>query len=145
MVEKLFLLSKISLGLSIAFAVLTVTLGIYFHVWNIIGDLSGRNARKKIAQMRVKKENIEKNKMFYPNLVNVKQEKLGENEDKHAKIQKTMIMSETMGMDSEETMAIYSLQWKVLDDIILVHTEESIDLYGLLEPVKQAGVFQLMK
>lgn len=53
------ILSTVSIVLFVlagVFLLLTITLGMKFSVWEIVGDLSGRTARKSIANIRTKNE-----------------------------------------------------------------------------------------
>lgn len=52
MAEILHTLSIISFVLAVLFVVIAIILWFVFKIPNVIGDLSGHNARKSIAQMR---------------------------------------------------------------------------------------------
>lgn len=56
MADILHTLSIISFILAVLFVVLAIALWFVFKIPNVIGDLSGRNARKSIAQMRQNNE-----------------------------------------------------------------------------------------
>ncbi|MGN0317028.1 MAG: hypothetical protein ACI4E1_03730 [Lachnospira sp.] len=56
MADILHTLSIISLILAVLFVVLAIALWFVFKIPNVIGDLSGRNARKSIARMRQNNE-----------------------------------------------------------------------------------------
>lgn len=56
MSETLQLLSIISFAIAVACLVLAIFLWFFFKIPNIIGDLSGRTARKSIAKMRAANE-----------------------------------------------------------------------------------------
>lgn len=69
MAEILSMISTVSFALAAFFLALAVGFAIKFRVGSIIGDLSGRTARKSIARMR---ENNEKTgaKLYKPSKVN---------------------------------------------------------------------------
>ncbi len=54
MAEILHTLSIISFVLAVLFVVIAIIFWFVFKIPNVIGDLSGHNARKSIAQMRQK-------------------------------------------------------------------------------------------
>jgi hypothetical protein len=56
MAEKIFTISYISFAMAAVFLILAVFFWIKFGVLRIIGDLSGRTAKKSIAKMREKNE-----------------------------------------------------------------------------------------
>lgn len=56
MADILHTLSIVSYILAVFFVVLTVALWFVFNIPNVIGDLSGRNAKKSIARMRQNNE-----------------------------------------------------------------------------------------
>lgn len=73
--KSLFMVSNIAFIAAAVFAALAVFFFIKFKIPSVVGDLSGRNARKSIAQMR---NNNEKsgNKSFRPSKTNVDRVKL---------------------------------------------------------------------
>ena len=75
MAETLSMISIIAFVLAGICLVATIILFIYFKIPSIIGDLSGKTARKSIEQMR---QNNEKtgNKSYKPSKVNEKRGKL---------------------------------------------------------------------
>lgn len=56
MAEILHTLSIISFVLAVLFVVIAIIFWFVFKIPNVIGDLSGHNARKSIAQMRQNNE-----------------------------------------------------------------------------------------
>ena len=77
MAEILSRISGISFGLAIVFFLMAVFFWFKFGILTIIGDLSGRTARKSIAKIR---ENNEKSgkKNYRPSRINVERGKLTE-------------------------------------------------------------------
>lgn len=75
MARILLIVSTVSFVLAGVFLVLAGLLWIKFGILNIIGDLSGRTAKKSIAKMRENNEKIGK-KSFKPSFVNLGRGKL---------------------------------------------------------------------
>ena len=156
MAEVLHTLSTISFILAAVFVMLAIVLWFTLKIPNVIGDLSGRNARKSIEQMR---QNNEKtgNKSYRPSQKNLARGKLTETMKARRQTdnwQETGILSENAAQkydaratellaDEEETEILTgtleteamegesaknrepsSVVIKVLEEIILVHTEE---------------------
>lgn len=75
MANTLDIVSTVSFILAFIFLVLAVILWIKFQIIHIIGDLSGRTAKKSIAKMREKNEKTGK-KSFKPSSENLQRGKL---------------------------------------------------------------------
>jgi len=75
MAEILSTVSIVSFALAAVFIVLVVVFWIRFGILGIIGDLSGRTAKKSIAKMRENNEKTGK-KPFRTNSINVEGGKL---------------------------------------------------------------------
>jgi Sec-independent protein translocase protein TatA len=73
--KVLFMVSNISFVLAIICAVISVVFFIKFNIPTVIGDLSGKNARKSIEQMRSYNEKTG-NKSFRPSKTNKNRVKL---------------------------------------------------------------------
>lgn len=88
MAETLSLISIVSFVIAAIFLILAVILFIRFKIPSVIGDLSGRNARKSIEQMRERNEKSG-NKSYKPSKVNAERGKLtgtmkGERKESHS-------------------------------------------------------------
>ena len=75
MARILSIISTVSFVLAAIFLLIAIILWIKFGILNIIGDLSGRTAKKSIAKMRENNEKIGK-KSFKPSFVNLGRGKL---------------------------------------------------------------------
>lgn len=75
MARVLSIVSTVSFVLAGIFLIIAILLWIKFGILNIIGDLSGRTAKKSIAKMRENNEKVGK-KSFKPSFVNLGRGKL---------------------------------------------------------------------
>lgn len=107
MAGTLHIISIVSFVLAAVFAVLAVALWFLLKIHNVIGDLSGRNAKKSIAQMR---QNNEKsgNKSYKASLKNVERGKLTETMHglgKNGEDEETGLLNENLASsyENEET------------------------------------------
>lgn len=156
MAETLSLLSTISFGLAIVCLLMAIVFWIKFNIMEIIGDLSGRTAKKSIANMREKNEkagykryhSAPKNTV---SAVNVKVTKQIDKEDDQISIlqdeqdQKTALLmaDETMPLTRKETSVLASNETQklsrkskqkqkdclvtIIEDLTLIHTNEVIE------------------
>lgn len=87
MVEILSTVSTISFILAAVFFLLSILIWFRFGILNIIGDLSGRTAKKSIAKMREKNEKTGI-KYFKPSFVNIERGKLTDSIQHSKKLKK---------------------------------------------------------
>lgn len=148
------LLNTISVVLFIAagiFAILAVALWFILKIPIVMGDLSGRTAKKSIEQMR-KNNEFTGNKSFEPSKRNLERGKLtGTIEVKEQSVDEgggTVLLKENMVknfesqnttlLDDEETSPLEEsdgkskrnpsrVEIKLVDRVIIVHTEEVIE------------------
>lgn len=153
MADILQTLSIVSYILSVLFIVLAVALWFIFKITNVIGDLSGRNAKKSIAQMRQNNERTgdKSYKVSKKNLTREKltgtMEGLGKN-TMPSNIEETGLLNENFAkefddpatellVESGETAALAekvdivnrapaSLVIRMIEEVMLIHTEEVI-------------------
>ena len=150
MAELLVKISYIAFAGAVVCLILAVILFIKFKIPTVIGDLSGKNAKKAIQQMR--ETNSQKgNPAFKPGKKNERHKKLTEELTfkKKENVTETMAASQESSSDetellvSEETAILgnvtesleneteiltqqKTVHMKMLDDIMLVHTKERI-------------------
>lgn len=154
--QTLYIISIVSFSLSGVFLILSIVFGIKFGVIGIIGDLTGKTAKKSIEKMRIYNENSgEKN--YKSSTVNINRGKITDTmsdlkkTDKIARqavknMPETVILEnfgeteyigsetetqllETEGNVSEETVLLDTGQkprMNILEEIIFIHTNEII-------------------
>lgn len=142
MAETLSMISKISFVAAEICLVVAIILFIRFKIPDVIGDLSGRNARKSIEQMRALNEKSG-SKSYKPSKKNIERGKLTETMhglDETEKILKkqdnerpetgllldeneTILLEDTIEESSERNKG---MPIRILDEVILVHTNEVI-------------------
>lgn len=155
MAETLSLLSIVAFVVAGVCLVLAVFFWFFFHIPTVIGDLSGRTARKSIAKLRAANEKTG-NKSHKESKVNVARGKLTESipdptpTEKRAKgstetgvlIDPTVkapapISEETVSLDGNATVPLDSVlpvrpaqvqgvKLEMLEEVILIHTNEVI-------------------
>lgn len=108
MADILHTLSIVSYILAVLFVVLAIVLWFIFKIPNVIGDLSGRNAKKSIARMR---QNNEKtgDKSYRASEKNLARGKLTETMESMGKVEKSINMEET-GLLNENLAKEYDEQ-----------------------------------
>lgn len=149
MADILFRISNISLGLAAGFLFLSVLLWFVFGIPGIIGDLSGRTAKKSIAKMRENNEKTvaktyrpKRNSMRWEGLVAKDKDLPGLNREE-AVTEKLVTKSEdltegTVQLEEEITESLLEKtevptakniaveNWRMLENIMLIHTNEFI-------------------
>lgn len=144
MAEILHTLSIISFVLAVLFVVIAIIFWFVFKIPNVIGDLSGHNARKSIAQMR---QNNEKtgDKSYKASKKNLDRGKLtrtmegigepgNKNEETGLLVDQDATglldeSGETASLGNENNIRnreLSSVTIKILEEVIIVHTEEVI-------------------
>lgn len=142
MAEKLFTVSTALFVLAAVFLIIAIILWIKFKIPDIVGDLTGKTAKKSIALMR--ESNAKKNdRVFRLNMVPERRSPQG---GKTEEIDGTVVLSENLeGSDSffaEETMVLNTVELfdmnefgeqeqkgeklVMLDEVMLIHTDEVI-------------------
>lgn len=132
MAEILSMISTISFVMACIFAVLSVVLWIVFRIPSIIGDLSGRNAKKSIEQLRL--QNLKTgNKAFRPSQTNLDRGKVTAT---MSDINKSSTIKNFSGTIAEtgllnenvEKQVAYAIETITLDD-----EDATVPLYGEME------------
>lgn len=98
MADALYIISIIAFGASGLFFVTAIILWIVFNIPFVIGDLSGRNARKSIEQLRIHNERTG-NKSYRPSQTNLERGKvtspmINTNKLSHGEIPETGLLNE---------------------------------------------------
>lgn len=106
MADILHIISIVSFVLAVLFVVLAVVLWFVFKIPNVIGDLSGHNARKSIAQMRQNNERTG-DKSYKPSERNIARGKLtGTMEERkvssNVSSEETGLLNENLAKDYDE-------------------------------------------
>lgn len=153
MAETLSTLSIISFVLAGVFLVLAVFFWFFFNIPAVIGDLTGRTARKSIARMRAENEksgkkghkesktNLARGKLTGAVAKNPETGLLVENQAKVLKTEETGLLSEeATGLLSDEnvTEPLNIVEQKrekrgngkkltMLEDVMIIHTDEVIE------------------
>lgn len=152
MAEALNLVSVISYVLAVVFSIISVFVWIKFRILEIIGDLSGRTAKKSITKMR--KTNEKNGARFYKEKLDFEKEGkakkendmetglLYENKESNVSIsaQTGLLSGETMEIASTDetteletipiknnfgqSSVIEEIGFELIEEIILVHTDE---------------------
>ena len=154
MAETLSMVSMVSFVAAGVCLALTVILWFAFRIPNVIGDLSGRNARKSIERMRKSNENTGR-KSYRSSAVNAARSKLTEamtawdetgilqnppkqtytseatellTDGETVKLQQDGGATEALDTCREENgiQRRQGVKIRILDEVILVHTEEMI-------------------
>lgn len=150
MAETLSMVSTVSFVLAALFLLLAAFFWIKFGILEIIGDLSGRTARKSIAKMREKNEKTGI-KYYKPSSVNLERGKttggilteeiisedkpetglLVENQFDNLDENMTELLDDdnATGLLSEKEIDVtenLANSFAMLDEVVLVHTEEVI-------------------
>ena len=121
MAELLVKISYIAFAGAVVCLILAVILFIKFKIPTVLGDLSGKNAKKAIQQMR--ETNSQKgNPAFKPGKKNEKHKKLTE----ELTFKKKENVTESLESETEILTQQKTVHMKMLDDIMLVHTKERI-------------------
>ncbi|MBE6052862.1 MAG: hypothetical protein E7212_02955 [Clostridium sartagoforme] len=120
MVEILSKVSTISFILATVFFLLSIFIWFRFGILNIIGDLSGRTAKKSIAKMREKNQKTGI-KHFKPSFVNIERGKLTDSiQDskklKKNKVKKTEELIETVLIEGNKVNNLYENVTELLWD-----------------------------
>lgn len=160
MAEILHTFSTISFVLAVLFVVIAIIFWFVFKIPNVIGDLSGHNARKSIAQMRqnnektgdksykASKKNLDRGKLTgtmegigESGNKNEETGLLNENLVKEREIEETGLLvdqdatglldesGETAPLKNEDSVRNRepsSVTIRMLEEVVLVHTEEVI-------------------
>ncbi len=159
MAEILHTLSIISFVLAVLFVVIAIIFWFVFKIPNVIGDLSGHNAEKSIAQMRqnnektgdksykASKKNLDRGKLtgtmegIGEGNKNEETGLLNENLVKEREIEDTGLLADqdatglldesgvTASLGNENNIRnreLPSVTIKILEEVIIVHTEEVI-------------------
>lgn len=153
MAETLSTLSIISFALAVVFLVLAVFFWFFFNIPAVIGDLTGRTARKSIARMRAENEksgkkvhkesktNMARGKVTGAMAKNQETGLLVENHAKAVNAEETGLLSEeATGLLNDEniTAPLNMVEQKqekrgnakkliMLEEVILIHTNEVIE------------------
>lgn len=121
MAELLVKISYIAFAGAVVCLILAVILFIKFKIPTVIGDLSGKNAKRVIQQMR--ETNSQKgNPAFKPGKKNEKYKKRTE----ELILKKKENVTEALEDETEILTQQKTVHMKMLDDIMLVHTKERI-------------------
>ena len=150
MADTLHTISIVSFVLAGLFVSLAITLWFVFKIHNVIGDLSGRNAKKSIALMRQNNEksgdksykasakNAERGKLtetmkgLKENEANEETGLLKENIVHSYETEATGLLNEVEETESLESSQILlnrpvsTVRIKLVDEKMLIHTEEVI-------------------
>lgn len=130
MADILHTLSIISYILAVLFVVLAIVLWFIFKIPNVIGDLSGRNAKKSIARMR------QNNEKTGDKSYRASEKNLARGHDEQAT---GLLLDDATGLldESGETAALKetvdvadrapsTVVIHKIEEVILIHTEEVI-------------------
>ncbi|TGY39935.1 hypothetical protein E5347_16175 [Clostridium sartagoforme] len=116
----LSIVSTVSFVLAGIFLIIAILLWIKFGILNIIGDLSGRTAKKSIAKMRENNEKIGK-KSFKPSFVNLGRGKLTDAMKGSEKLNKSDLKDyeyqpETGILEKNEINGLCGIMTDILED-----------------------------
>lgn len=120
MARILSIVSTVSFVLAGVFLVIAILFWIKFGILNIIGDLSGRTAKKSIAKMRENNEKIGK-KSFKPSFVNLGRGKLTDTMKGSEKLNKSALKEyeykpETGTLSENKFNGLYGSMTDILED-----------------------------
>lgn len=145
MAEILSIISLVSFIVSGVCFVLAIFFWIKFGIPTVIGDLSGRTARKSIAKMRESNERTG-NKTYKPSTVNANRGKITDTITNPVKTEKNKKKTETVDRNHPETGLLNTNKAELVLDIeatgLLNEDEETALLNNLQvnEPRKFGGV-----
>lgn len=117
MVERLIVISNLLLAGAAIFVLLSVFLWFRFHIWKIIGDLSGKNERRSLEQKRagIQNGNSEKKRFVYGSY-------------RTRRIGKTGSMKKTTEKLVSKTMALKGNEEKT--QLLIDNTENQTEVLG---------------
>ncbi len=127
MADTLFLISKISFGAAIFCFLLAIFFFFRFRILEVIGDLTGRNAKKMLKEQR--KLNESQLKMPVKNTTGVNEpaysleipKKTGVSDEQTAHLEATQPLCE-----QEPLLNKTECDMRLIDEVILIHTDETI-------------------
>ncbi|MCD8300680.1 MAG: hypothetical protein LUC41_05860 [Clostridiales bacterium] len=129
MAQTYYMISMIGFVLAAAFAVVAVILWIKFRIPKIVGDLSGRTARKSIEEARKKNEESSDkesgiNDFLHPDEnVQLRQAAVDSPEEDVTE-RMSGILADTCKLPQEERGQ--PAAFNMLQDIVMIHTNETI-------------------
>lgn len=142
MADILSIISLVSFIIAAVYFALAIFFWFSFRIPKVIGDLSGRTARKSIAKMRTSNEESG-NKSFRPSATNVSRGKLTDTMPDSGKIksQETDAISEEIGAGETGVLAENRASTNNLGDstVLLDNSDETDLLENMAVPVHKGG------